>query len=153
MWAQYADNHSGVCLVFDKAEFQKLFNALAGKDIEVIPDRKIDYTNYLTELETSMSNINTSRSTLSDYSDFYLGDDNKKYLFQKCQDYRDENEYRFCLINRSLRSPDEAMFVNYGSSLKAVILGQRFSYSLKIQVPDGIEQFRIRWNYGRPSLW
>lgn len=106
MWAQYADNHSGVCLVFDRGEFQKYFNSLASKDIEVLPDREIDYTNYLNELESSMSDINTSRPTLDDYSDFYLEDDKKKYLFQKCQDYRDESEYRFCLINRSLKSPD-----------------------------------------------
>lgn len=152
MWAQYADNHSGVCLVFDKTEFQKYFNALANKDIEILPDRAIDYTNYLTELETSMADINSGKRPIDDYSNFYLEEDKKKFLFQKCQDYRDENEYRFCLINRSLKSPDEAMFVNYGTSLKAVILGQKFSYILKLQLPKEIELFRINWCFGRPSL-
>lgn len=152
MWAQYADNHSGVCLVFDKEEFQKSFNALANKDIEILLDRSINYTNYLTELETSMENINSGRKTVDDYSNFYLEDDKQKFLFQKCQDYRDENEYRFCLINRALKSPDEAMFVNYGASLKAVILGQRFSYILKLILSKEIEQFRIDWDFGRPDL-
>lgn len=152
MWAQYADNHSGVCLVFDKEEFQKSFNALANKDIEILSDRSINYTNYLTELETSMENINSGRKTVDDYSNFYLEDDKQKFLFQKCQDYRDENEYRFCLINRALKSPDEAMFVNYGASLKAVILGQRFSYILKLILSKEIEQFRIDWDFGRTDL-
>ena len=153
MWAQYADNHNGVCLVFDKNEFKKCFDSLANNDIEILQDKDIIYTNYLAELESAMTDITNKTDILDIYSHFYLDEERKKYLFQKCQDYRDENEHRFCLINKTLKSPDESFFVNYGSSLKAVILGQRFSYSLKIQLPEEIEQFRIQWNYGRPSLW
>ena len=152
MWAQYADNHSGVCLVFDKSEFQKAFKSLSNDDVEILSDRAINYTNYLAELETSLEDINSGARVIYDYSNFYLEEDKKKFLFQKCQDYRDENEYRFCLINRSLNSPDEAMFVNYGTSLKAVILGQRFSTSLNLATPDNVEQFKIMWTFGRPSL-
>lgn len=152
MWAQYADNHSGVCLVFDKPEFQKVFNSLSNNDIEILSDRAIDYTNYLAELENSLEDIDSGAKTVDDYANFYLEEDKKKFLFQKCQDYRDENEYRFCLINRVLKSPDEAMFVNYGTSLKAVILGQRFSTSLNLATPDNVEQFKIMWAFGRPSL-
>lgn len=152
MWAQYADNHSGVCLVFDKSEFQKSFNALANENTEILLDRAIVYTNYLSESETSLEDINSEKRTVDDYSNFYLEDDKKKFLFQKCQDYRDENEYRFCLINRALNSPYESMFVNYGASLKAVILGQKFSTSLNLATPDNVEQFKIMWTFGRPSL-
>lgn len=152
MWAQYADNHSGACLVFDKSEFQKAFKSLSNDDVEILSDRAINYTNYLAELETSLEDINSGARVIYDYSNFYLEEDKKKFLFQKCQDYRDENEYRFCLINRALNSPDEAMFVNYGTSLKAVILGQRFSISLNLATPDNVEQFKIMWTFGRPSL-
>ena len=125
---------------------------LKNENTEILLDRAIDYTNYLTELETSMADINSGKRTVDDYSNFYLEDDKKKFLFQKCQDYRDENEYRFCLINRALKSPDESMFVNYGASLKAVILGQKFSTSLNLATPNNVEQFKIMWTFGRPSL-
>lgn len=148
MWAQYADNHSGVCLVFDKDEFKKCFDSLANNDIEILKDKKIEYTNYISKLESAMS----PKGIQCDYSDFYLESDRKDFLFYKCEDYRDENEYRFCLINRALKSPDEAMFVNYGVSLKAVIFGQRFSTSLNLATPDNVEQFKIKWKFGRPSL-
>lgn len=148
MWAQYADNHSGVCLVFDKDEFKKCFDSLANNDIEILKDKKIKYTNYIAKLESAMS----PKGIQCDYSDFYLESDRKDFLFYKCEDYRDENEYRFCLINRALKSPDEAMFVNYGVSLKAVILGQRFSNCLKLETPDNVEQYQINWKFGRPSL-
>lgn len=152
MWAQYADNHNGVCLVFDKKLFKKQFDSLANADIKILQDRPITYTNYLTELESAMSDLTETTGISDDYSNFYLDEKRTQYLFQKCQDYRDENEYRFCLINQKLQSPEEAMFLKYGSSLIAVILGQRFSYTLKLQIPNKIEQYRIYWNYGRPNL-
>jgi hypothetical protein len=149
MWAQYADNHAGVCLVFDKDEFKKCFDSLANNNIEILKDKKIEYTNYISKLESAMS----PKGIQCDYSDFYLESDRKDFLFYKCEDYRDENEYRFCLINRALKSPDEAMFVNYGVSLKAVIFGQRFSNCLKLETPDNVEQYQINWKFGRPSLY
>jgi hypothetical protein len=148
IWAQYADNHAGVCLVFDKNEFKKCFDSLACNDIEILEDKDITYTNNLSELEKAMD----SKEIQNDYSNFYLDEERKKYLFQKCEDYRDENEYRFCLINRALKSPEEAMFVDYASSLKAVILGQRFSNYLELKLPENIEQYQIMWNFGRPNL-
>ena len=42
-------------------------------------------------------------------------DDKLQYLFQKCEDYRDENEYRFCLIDKDLKSPNENLFVKLES--------------------------------------
>lgn len=40
MWAQYADNHRGVCLVFDKDEFRKDFGKLRNDDIEIFRTKK-----------------------------------------------------------------------------------------------------------------
>lgn len=92
MWAQYADNHSGACLVFYKSEFQKAFKSLSNDDVEILSDRAINYTNYLAELETSLEDINSGARVIYDYSNFYLEEDKKKFLFQKSQDYRDENK-------------------------------------------------------------
>lgn len=44
------------------------------------------------------------------------------------------------------------MFVNYGLSLKAVILGQNFSSSLKLETPENVEQYKILWRFGMPDL-
>ena len=153
MWAQYADNHAGVCLVFDRNAIREQFNQLQAENIAILQDKEIIYDNHLTNLEVAMSDINTSHDTLTDYSDFYLEEERLSYLFQKCEDYRDENEYRFCLINRNLQSPDESMFMNLGASLKAVICGQRFSDILKLKIPDTVEQFKIYWSYGQPRLF
>lgn len=154
MWAQYADNHNGICFVFDKPQFRKHFNELknTSKNITILPDREILYSNDLTALEAAMSEINTGHDLLDDYSDFYLMDDKLQYLFQKCEDYRDENEYRFCLIDKDLKSPNENLFVPFGKSLKAIIYGERFSRMMKLDVPDDVEQYRIHWVFGTPRL-
>ena len=100
-----------------------------------------------------MVDIRSGHTPDKDYTDFYLEPERRQYLFQKCEDYRDENEYRFCLINRDLKSPDEPMFVDYGSSLLAIIYGQRFSKALQLRIPDSVEQYQIFWKYGKPDVW
>ena len=155
MWAQYAENHAGVCLIFDKEKFKDEFEGLKEKSdaIEILQDQDITYSNYLTNLEAAMVDIRSGHTPDKDYTDFYLEPERRQYLFQKCEDYRDENEYRFCLINRDLKSPDEPMFVDYGSSLLAIIYGQRFSKALQLRIPDSVEQYQIFWKYGKPDVW
>ncbi|MBQ5908060.1 MAG: DUF2971 domain-containing protein, partial [Treponema sp.] len=95
MWAQYADNHAGVCLVFDKNEFKNCFDVLANNSTEVLEDQKIKYTNDFSSYEKAMSNIEKEMNSKIDYRNFYLDGERRKFLFQKCEDFRDENEYRF----------------------------------------------------------
>ena len=155
MWAQYADNHAGVCLIFDKNKFKKRFEKIKENsgNIEILPDREIEYSNFLTNLEVAMKDIRKGHDINQDYTNFYLEPERLQYLFQKCEDYRDENEYRFCLINRDLKNPDEQMFINYGSSLLGIIYGQRFNNIIKLLIPEEVEQYRINWRYGKPEIW
>ena len=76
------------------------------------------------------------------------------FLFRKCEDFCDENEYRFCIIDKTLQSLGETVSVDIGDSLKAVILGAKVSPAIKI-IPlfgEPIEEFRIRWDFGMPEL-
>ena len=131
MWAQYADNHRGVCLVFDKDELLVEFKKLQDNGI-IIHHGKINYSNYFHKLDNCL----------------FKGHE-IDYLFQKCEDFRDENEYRLCTIGTN-----KEIAFGFGDSLKAIILGARVSPYIKI-VPllsNPIEQFRIRWNFGMPEL-
>ena len=57
MWAQYAENHKGVCLVFDKENFIKQFNLQKTDGVEILKPQKINYTNNFEDLENDMTNI------------------------------------------------------------------------------------------------
>lgn len=152
MWAQYANNHKGVCLVFNKSEFDYEFKKLANNHTKILELHKITYTNNLSELESAMTDEVNVKNHNKDFLHFYLDDERIEYLFQKCEDFRDENEYRFALIDDTLDSPQKDYYFDFGTSLKAVILGEHFNPVLKFSLPNNIELFKIYWNCGMPNL-
>lgn len=131
MWAQYADNHRGVCMVFDKDELLAEFEKLKNDGITTHHER-INYSNDFSKLDNRRFKGNEIN-----------------YLFQKCEDFRDENEYRFCTIG----TKQEVSF-DFGNSLKAIILGERVNYLIKINSPycNSIKQLKIKWRCGLPIL-
>ena len=153
MWVQYAENHKGVCLVFDKENFIKQFNLQKTDGVEILKPQKINYTNNFEDLENDMTNITSEIIGKTNFRNFFLDNDRKKYIFQKCEDYRDENEYRFALIDRNIKNKDDEKYVDFGTSLKAVILGQNFSQKKKLELPQNVSQFQINWECGYPIIW
>ncbi len=152
MWAQYANNHAGVCLIFDKEELRKAFLAENDK-IQLYEDKPITYSNDFHELESIMTDISETLTKNSDLSHYCIEKRCMDTLFQKCTDFCGENEYRFLFLNTDLKSPNEEITLNYGQSLKAVMLGQRFTPSLKFALPTWIEQYKIHWNCGCPDFF
>lgn len=147
MWAQYADSHKGVCLIFDKENLVKSFkNAFDSCDTYC---KEVTYTNNLYPLQESLAQNCMSLLT-SEKIDF---------LFQKCQDFRDEQEFRLLLVDKSLKSPDELVSFSISDSLCGVIPGVRFPkenvLSLKKAMKycnSKIKWLPIWWNYGMPHL-
>lgn len=153
MWAQYAKNHEGVCFVFDKEIFTKQFYLLETDGVEILNAQKINYTNNFENLQNDMTSISSIMIGKTNFKNFYLDNDRKKYIFQKCEDYRDENEYRFALIDRNIKKQNDEKYVDFGTSLKAVILGQKFSNKEKLKLPTNVSVFQINWECGYPDLW
>ena len=147
MWAQYADSHKGVCLIFDKENLVKSFkNAFDACDTYC---KEVTYTNNLYPLQESLAQ-NCKSLLTSEKIDF---------LFQKCQDFRDEQEFRLLLVDKSLKSPDELVSFSISDSLCGVIPGVRFPkenvLSLKKAMKycnSKIKWLPIWWNYGMPHL-
>jgi hypothetical protein len=92
----------------------------------------------------------------SDVTQFVV-DHERELFFVKALDWASEHEYRFTL--RPTVEPGavlpEYSFVDYGSSLREVLLGERFP---QWQIPAvramcdrlGIEVSQIQWRMGRP---
>lgn len=90
MWAQYANNHAGVCLVFDKEELRKAFEEEKNK-IQLFADKPIVYSNDFHELKSIMTDIPETLTKDSDLSHYYLEKKCMDTLFQKCTDFSGEN--------------------------------------------------------------
>ena len=147
MWAQYADNHKGVCLIFDKESLVKSFeNAF---DLCETYCKEVTYTNNLYPLQESLEQ-NCKSLLTSEKIDF---------LFQKCQDFRDEQEFRLLLINKDLKETNELVSFSITDSLCGIIPGVNFPKENELSLKKAVEYCNprikwlpIRWNYGMPHL-
>jgi hypothetical protein len=105
MWAQYADNHKGICIIVDKEEFIK-------ENIKNFDFR--GKVKYQSEINTPI--LDESYINPSGYKDLDLkkiiSKFHKEIFFTKLSDWKGENEYRiinyrnpsieYCSINKSL---------------------------------------------------
>lgn len=149
MWAQYADKHKGVCLVFDKANLIKAFESKYTNDKCRTYWRKINYTN----------NLESLRLAFSQPCESFLTDDKIEFLFQKCEDYRDEQEFRLLLINKGLNDSKEMESFSIADSVCGIVTGVNFPKECELALKKAVEScnpaikmFPIIWTYGTPGL-
>ena len=147
MWAQYADNHKGVCLIFDKMNLVQSFeNTFKESETRY---GVVKYTNDLEPLKCALW-----RSCKS-----LLTQDKIEYLFQKCEDFRDEQEFRLLLVNKDLKNAEKIVSFSISDSICGIIPGVRFPQENELSLKNArdfcnpnIKWLPIWWSYGMPRL-
>jgi hypothetical protein len=139
MWAQYAANHSGVCICFDKEKLRKEVLLLCDKNKAIKPYfGKIQYVPFLqynstvktksehwTEEHIAMFDT-VRKDFIHKHGDQWIAkkleeDKNYKfYFFRKLLNWRDENEYRIVC-----QGSGEKTEVQIKDCIKYVILGYK----------------------------
>ena len=149
MWAQYADNHKGVCLIFDKTNLIKSFTRTFKSKTCKTHCGEIDYTN----------NLYPIKDVLESSAESFLSSDKIDFLFKKCEDFRDEQEFRLLLIDDKLKDDKEIVSFPISKSICGVIPGEKISKEnlapLKKAVKACNSKIRwlpIWWDYGMPRL-
>jgi hypothetical protein len=129
MWEQYGDNHRGVCLVFDKAELHATVmpqlealgphwhgavtysNAAIQRGLDHrLPARRQDDPHRRGDIEAALA---------AHFSEHF-----GLLLFTKMEDYSDERETRYVVFDGA---EEPFVYVDYGTSLRAVVVGESFS--------------------------
>lgn len=134
MWAQYARNHSGACLVFDEKELEKAFHLHF--------ENRAKYSGAVEYFNTQFGpNITANGLAISPdgifYEDLlvkgiekYMEDHIEKFYKQlflsKHLNWQDENEFRFIVLGNE----DEDYFMPFLNSLKTVIITEDFDKTL-----------------------
>ncbi|MCV4281963.1 DUF2971 domain-containing protein [Pseudomonas capsici] len=149
MWANYADRHRGVCLVFDKDKLQKVFESAAG-------GRKLysGYVNYysLKEYRSKTSSayymyfedwLKDERGFLEHHIHYY----HEPLFFSKYLGWRDEHEYRWVLRG----GDDKEVYADFGAALVKVIVGSDIHIDKYDKVLDwcrekDVSMHRVVWN-------
>ncbi|MCW7551666.1 DUF2971 domain-containing protein [Endozoicomonas gorgoniicola] len=158
MWSQYAENHTGICLVFSKqALMQEIENQLASEH-QILSD----YVTYkdpsvkLTSTALSVDGYQLSTCSPEQMASDYIIDSKDHVFFQKQPDYKDENEFRIVAVAKHYK-PVCGKFINFAQSLKAIILGDAFP---KVYLPtikalcekNNVPYRKLHWEKSRYVL-
>lgn len=152
VWEQYADAHRGVCLVFSRDAFvaaliQRFGDSIEFEEVEYTPQGIAGSDAVRTLIDDRLFNASTRTQAVLDY----LTTNRHDLFFLKSDDWTTEYEFRGLLTS----AEDEYAFAEYGTSLRAVVLGEKFpewQIAGAKQVCDAInvELKRIVWWNGRP---
>jgi hypothetical protein len=155
MWAQYAGGHTGVCLMFNRAQLaEDIEHHLRPKgdlygDAVIYADTAPDdfeafHLDYDKVLKVSLEAVIAE----------HVAKHYRALFFRKNLDWATELEYRWIL-----RSPEPvAEFVPIRESLRAVVIGHDFpgddldALKYLAQGFGAVEVAQCRWRNGRPSI-
>lgn len=128
MWAHYANNHSGVCLVFDGQRLHERILEAFDADYEVKWGR-VSYRGDLRSLgvELPLKAADVARMGSEAACREFIRHNHKEILFTKHTDWCQELEFRWT-IHRE-RSEGDYEFLDFGNSLQTLILGHNVSNS------------------------
>jgi hypothetical protein len=151
MWEQYAETHKGVCLVFQRAELAEL----VGAQIEARAGRAVygpvrySKTGLLGTVATTL--MPTESVTGETLASEHLARHAGSFFLLKLADWESEHEYRFV----ELTSGDEYAYVDFGETLKALILGEKLPSwqiygAIEMCKPFGAELWQMGWQMNGP---
>lgn len=155
MWAQYAENHTGVCLCFDG---ERLIDAARNQLRPTPPSRTLMHEgvcyapegNYPRDLALVQPE---AEQDLQAYIETMVSKHSEDLFFTKDWDWSAETEYR--LLLRGETSNDESIDIR--DALEAVIAGPLFHrvyrpglYKLCVELE--VEPYLLQWETGQPSI-
>lgn len=152
MWAHYAENHSGVCLIFDgKKLHENIDHEL--RDNHKIFHGAVTYKNYGAFVTEFIEYSDVIKYGLSDGIRMHYYKHYEHYFLSKYPDWKNETEFRW-LVHSPTNQPEH---VNIEGALKAVVLGSDFPKVYETTMIDLCKKLdvsigRMNWNNGMPRF-
>lgn len=122
MWAHYGNNHTGICLIFDKEKLSQIINKIPHKG--KVFNKRVDYISWRSIINSGVTIGNHDLDECCKDVDMLFNSIEynslaESYFFHKSSCWEHENEYRWIIFTES--SSDT--FINYEDALHGVILG------------------------------
>ncbi len=125
MWAQYASNNEGCCLVLNKEKIDIAINNLKSEKNYFSINKKILYENQIPEIEYFVE---------KDIEEF-VKSNIEYFLFTKFIDWQNEHEYRYVIYeNRTEMQKD--ILLSIEDAIEGVYFGHKFPQILKEKVME-----------------
>lgn len=158
MWAQYSDNHSGVCLVFHHEKLKKIIeNEL--HDDNLIISGPVKYSNR--KIIRDLNNPDDQQYTINvDYLEkvgreafveAHLKTYYQRLFFEKMTDWRDESEWRYVVFTQT----EDKLYLNFQDSLAGIMFGANTNEKIIQDIMDltetwGINYMGLKWKNCSP---
>ena len=162
MWAQYAQNHAGVCLIFEKTDLEKEIESACQGGEQILKGR-VEYGDFFEPSPSTYSfryweafHLSTKEidergieAALQSHRDHY----SDVFFFQKNKDWENESEFRW-IVRGDTNDP---IFINIKSSLRAILVGSFFPEERLEELHTYCSTYdthvaRIVWINGMPEL-
>ncbi len=151
MWQYYADNHRGVCLIFDREKLTRVVEEqLQARDADSRSGPvRYSQTGLAGEHHVSLSLDATTHG--ADQGRRHLRQHAIQYFFVKLVDWENEHEFRFVEVSEQ----GGYSFVEYRDALLGMMLGHKFPEHLEERAVDlatdtGIDISQILWAFNGP---
>jgi hypothetical protein len=128
MWEQYAENHAGVCLVFDRQELvEAITHNLASEGSYRHGPVHYTLAGFGTAAGASVSLSDFSPDSVQDDVAIHVQRHHRDFFFLKTLDWATEYEYRFVWRPADeYRGEPPIHHVSYGDALRWVVVGEKF---------------------------
>lgn len=132
MWAQYAENHRGVCIVLDRAGLdQAICQRYPERNASWVRSGRIEYIETAQEdvisRSVELNSADQARESVQEHFHRYA----ERLFFVKHVDWRDENEYRWVYHDADQSQTGEdglkAPFVDIKTHVVAIVLGADYA--------------------------
>lgn len=147
MWAQYADKHAGVCLVFDRKRLNELVEERFSSE-HLVLSGPVTYTNR--EVIRNLYNPDDQQYTINldhletvgqeRYVMDHLNTHYKRLFFEKMEDWRDESEWRIVVFSKN----NENLYLDYKDALVGIVFGENTSEKGIQDIMDATETWGVR---------
>jgi hypothetical protein len=154
MWAQYAENHRGVCMVFNRDRLlQKIIQQTSNKAViagEVIYDD--EPVIHGTHLHEYMINADLLESLgIEAYAQHHLKEYVQPLFFRKLKDWQDEREWRVIAFTSS----NQPIQIKYGDALVGIVHGESTEFEaseeiMRHNVSGPVQHVGLIWKNGSP---
>lgn len=158
MWAQYSENHCGVCIVFDRCKLDSCIQALSDGGHEVVCGpvvyRNRTRAKHLWDSDAfSLDYDAVRRFGLNNALKSHLSAHCKELFLEKASDWADEREYRWI----AYAPEDGDLFVSFNGALSGVLVGDRCPRDQVNAIHDLFAGRRIpiglmNWKSGIPEV-
>ncbi len=154
MWAQYAENHTGVCLVFDRVKLSEQIKQACAKAWIVIGS-KVNYRDrHIAADLRGHYEINLDwleRLGFEQYWRQHIRQFGQRLFFEKMEDWRDEWEYRYVAFFED--TPE--VFVDMADALVGVAFGvdakvEDVDALIEVLLPTKVKLIGLKWENAMP---